>query len=380
MSNIQKQEEVWVDSITIDKAYETFSEKVAEVSVECATIDVIEDDSQNSYARDVATKANMVIKGIDKLRKEYNKPYQNMIKENNAYAKEITTTLTLEVDRIKMLIGSYEKEKEKERLAELARIEQEKRNKEKAEYEERVRIVNIRNHISTWKAKMLERLNLIRTTNELLLINEEVKATKALKKDYGDQVELMKTAIKEVKESIKDKKKFIADLEKREKDVKVREEEFKKLLEEQKKQQLRDQQIERQKEFRNKQLLITLLAQLHSEFADWTIEEKKDELIAKYGSATEIMANREQIIEDEQRKQEEVQILKELESGKMKNQRKVLNFKIVDEDKVPREFLVVSEKLIREAILENKADLRKDIDSFKIEGVEIFWDHQTILK
>ena len=104
------------------------------------------------------------------------------------------------------------------------------------------------------------------------------------------------------------------------------------------------------------------------------------ELFDFYGSYVEVEKNLETILAKELGVVQRNDKINNLVGDKVKNQRKEVKFKIVDANKIPREYLKVDETKIRATMGENRNGLKEDIHSFKIEGVEFYIESTTVLK
>lgn len=378
------------DVVVLDKpVYEEHQRRALNEILLAAKITVISNDEENTNARERAKILSNISKEINALRLATNKQWEKKIDDNNDAAKKITGPLNDHVNRIKELINKYEIAKEEARKAELARIEKEKKEKEEAERKERERIEKIKNSLKNARDTASAEISKD-DYDSLLAIEQKISGWQpkadfyaefmpdaiALKEELLSMVELKKPILEQIKKQKEEADRLdgIAK-EQAKKELELQQEALRqqKKKEEQEKAEL--EMKRQQAEIEAKQELMVLIASMGISDVEKTI----DSLVLKYGSAAEASKKREEVIEHFMAAQEIEKKQEQLISSKVKNRRTDFLFNIVDESIIPREFLKVDETKIRAAIQENRKTLEKDINGFKIAGVEIYQEKKTIL-
>jgi hypothetical protein len=364
--------------VTVGATFSVHKKSADEVIKKCKRIKKVESDKENVKAREIAKSASELKTTINKARTTLNKPLKERIDKNNADAKLIIEPITGQIDRLKVLIGDYEQEKENARQEALKKAEEERLAKEKEERKRQEAIQLIRNKINDIQNDYNTKIHECKTSKTLDKYEKEIKALKITKKEFGEQVESMEQVKEILLQQVIERYVVVKQLEK------ASGEEKKELIAEQEKKHAENIETktleEQQMDVLAEQELITLVSSLHSKDCGWTVDDKMAELVEKYGSCNQANMFRDDIIANEQSHTESNKAIKELEGDKVKNQRKEVKFKIVDATKIPREFMKVDEAKIRATMGENRADLKNDINSFKIEGVEFYIESTTVLK
>lgn len=366
------------NQLAVGGAFSVHQNSANEVLKKCETITQVGSDEQNDTAREIAKSAKDLKSTINKARLTFNKPLNDRIKQNNEDAKKLTEPLENQIERIKGLIGEYEQEKERIRQEELRKAEEERLRKEEEERLRQRAIQAIRDKINDIQSEWNKKIHECRTVKTLDKYEKEIKALKITKNEFGEQVESMKQVKTILLEQIADRYDVVKQLEKADADEKERllAEEQKELAEKQQTLSLEEQSMETMAE----QDLLVLLSSLWNKDIGWLVDDKLEELKQKYGSAREAILYREQIIKDEQQHLENNQSIKDLKGDKVKNQRKEVKFRIVDEQKIPREYMKVDEASIKAAMGVHRAELKNDINAFSIDGVEFYIESTTVLK
>lgn len=352
---------------------------------------VVNNDLDNSNALIIAKQLSDIYKEVDKVKKSLNKPLKNQIDKNNEDAKEITKPIEDEIARIKKLVTSYEVEKEKKRKEEERRVEEEKRKREELEKKEIERVSKITAEIQRLREQSAKSINSTTSIDDLYKIENSLISWTPKKEffmEFTSDAEKLKT---EIQSMIDGRKSIVVELDKeRKKNEELRkknkEEADKKNKElelriaaEKKANEEREalKKIEAEAEEMSCRNEITILV---ASFGIRDIDGYIGKIINKYNSCKEAILRRDEIIENYHKEQDEKRRFEQLEAQKVKNLRTDYIFQVVDENKIPREYLCVDESKIKEAIKKNKASLDKDVNSFKIDGIIITTRVQTILK
>jgi len=358
-------------------AFLTYHEEVSNIVERCERINKVGDDATNEQARQVAKEANKTVKSIDDARKALNKPLSDKVKSNNEDAKKIIKPLVEQVARLKSVIGTYEIKKEQARQERLRKAEEERMAREEKERKEREHIQQVRNGISKLNTDWSKKIAECKTSKTLDKYLIEIKGISITKKEYGDLRDEMKHTIELLTKQVDARRDIVIKIESASKDEK--EEVLKEAAGEQAAVNQELTLEEQNREMMAEQDLITLVASLSTD-ASWNVQDRIKYLKDKYGSAYIAMQYRDDIIKDEQQHQQKEAEVRELKNDSVKNQRIELKFEVIDPLKVPREFLMVNEKKIREAVMANREGLKEDINSFTIDGIRIYKERQTVLK
>lgn len=377
------------DSKVVD-GISQYKEKSIEIVRRVEKIVIILNDDENKLARTIGKEMKDLAAEIKKATKEKNRPLEEQVDENKNASKKLIEPIDRHVDRLNKLISNYESEKEKLRQAEVKRLDEEKRKREEEEAKNKERIIKIRSTI-----------NQIKEQTRNVLMGDDLPSIRAFetklksatpKKDfyaefYSEVVEVLKQCLEDITVKIpvledieKNNEEATrlegVDKEQKKKEIELKERELALQKEEEARKEAMRLMEEENAESIAVQQLITLAATLDVDQPSEFIEE----LERVYGNSRTAIQNKDKIIADHFKKKEQDDKAKVLEGEKVKNQRKNYLFKIVDESKVPREFLCVDEQKIRKALVENRAILDKDITSFRIDGVHVYTEVTTVFK
>jgi DNA repair exonuclease SbcCD ATPase subunit len=360
---------------------EVFNDRMVSLMEGSKSVVLIENDEQNEQAREKAKALRDLRKEIDEARKDANRPLDKAIKSNNALAKTMTEPIDKEIERMKLTIGAYETQKEKERQAELERIEKEKKEQEEAQQAEAKRIERIKGSIEKMDTDLSGKIENARSIAALDKMKQSLSDWTPKKEYYMEFLPEVEQLVKTLHEKIDARYEVVRALEaaKSEGNAEVAqqaEEALQNIASKEAAQEEVKKEGEETDEFRARQQLITLLGQMGVEDISSAVEQ----VIQAYGSAENAIANKEQMIAAYKQNMEAAEKEQELKSGGMKNQRVKFTFEVVDKTKIPLEYLMVDEAKIRTDIKTNSAKLREDLESFKIDGVVIKKELQTVLK
>lgn len=353
---------------------------------------LIDNDFDNQSARDLAKNMTSLKNKIDTTRKEWNAPHQLKIDNNNDSAKTIIQPLEKEVERLKQSITFYESEKERKRLEEKKKLDEELKAKAEAEKKESERKIKIRSEIDRLRNDGQTKANECKTTKDVHDLEVKLKGWKLKPKFFMEFIDEAEKVKSDIIESLEKRKPLIIELEEkkaeaeklqgeqREKAAKEAEDQQKlidsenaRIEEEKKNKKLQDDNDE----LSAKQDLLIMIASFGIKY---NVEDYLNSIITKYGNCREAIAQRDNVISDYKQSLIDKARKDAIESDKVKNVRLTYEFTIVDESLIPREFLVVDEAKIRKAIVDNRKSLESDINSFKIDGLVIFPKKSTIAK
>lgn len=369
-----------------------FEKQSSELFTLSKKISLINDDDDSDTANNLAKQMTTLKNKVEEARKEANKPDQKRIDDRMDAAKKITEPLIKEIDRLKKSITFYGTQKEQKRLAEKKRIEDEIKAKEEKEKKERERVTNIRNEINRLRIDGQAKVNACNTIKEVNELELRLKGWKLKPEFFGEFIQEAEELKNEIHLLLNNRKPLIEEIERKNEEAKKLEGEKKLQAEkeaEAKKKELEAQNKLREEEQRNKELEeqnmeLAAKQELISVIASFgigkNVEEYMNNVIAKYGNCRLAMQNHEKLVEDYQSYLQDKSKLDAIEADKVKNIRTTYEFTIVDEDKIPREFLSVDEQKIRKYLVEKRKELEKDINSVKIEGLIVFASRQTIVK
>jgi len=372
--------------------FDEFKKLFDEAIVLSKKIVIISGDIDNASAREYGKKLTEIKNRADEARKEYNKPYQKIIDDNNdSFNDTIINPIKVEVERLKQAISFYENEKEKKRLAEVKRLADEQKAKEEKERLERERVNKIRESISKIQNEGIANLEKCNTLAELNTYEAKITGWKLKPEYYSEfieEAEKQKQALviliaqrKPLLEEIDRKQKEADKLQgeqkeaaQREADAKAKELEASKKADEEKRNN--ELLLAQNKELEAQQELTILVAS----FGLKKVEDYISSVVEKYGSATNAIVNRDKLIDDY--RESLIQKNKEtaVETEKVKNVRLTFEFTVIDESLIPRDFMSIDEQKIKKYIVANREKLEKDINSVKIDGLILYPKKTTILK
>jgi hypothetical protein len=416
------------------KKYNETQQKVIEVVKACKSIKVV-DAASNNRGREIGKSANAVIKAIDKRRLELTKPLRDGIEVINSVAKQLASPIEVEVERLKKEITQFEIESEKRRQEELKKAEEARKAKEEAEKKERERIEKIKTNIRQVENSGLQKINdcdSIDKINQLsaTLLNWKPKADfyqeffpeiQSLISDLIQKTELRRPIIEEIERQKAEaqrlekvaqeqeaKAKLIEQEQRRANELKSKAEqdvinaemqtkkaeqdrinaEAAKKAAQEAQAKAEEQQRKLKEQQDNAELLKITNEKRAAQFEEEqkqnlqnflkaigikTFESKAEMYIKAYGSAEIAITKKNEIIQAET----ELRQVKNL-SSKTKNLRTDYKFELEDENLIPRQYLMVDEKKIREAIVANREAIEQG--NFSIPGVKIIEDVKSVLR
>jgi hypothetical protein len=326
-----------------------FDKAKAEVALHIEKIKAIVVDNETSLgdAKLTVKAAIEAEKLIENKRVELVAPHLESQRAINSYAKELTLPLQASISEGKKAILVFEQEKERSRLAELKKIEDERREREEADRKETFRVDTLKNKLHLFANKTIAAINNTKTLEEIAQVENSLKmysVSETVFQEFCNEASTIKSQmlekvskhreyltdkIEQEQESLK-----LAGIAKEQADLKIAQEaEARKLKEE-------GERIARERE---------------------ELEKKKAD--EEEAFQRKIKADREEL----ERKEKE----KALEAEKSKNMRKDWGFEIINSALVPREFLVVDEQMVKNAI---KKGIRE------IPGVSIFQKDVVVIR
>jgi len=380
------------DESFILKKYSEEEKKVIHIVSVCQQALAITTDASNNYAREVGKQASDLIKAINKRRLELTKPLRDEETLINSVAKKLTAPLEEQVGKLRLAVTRFEMEKERKRQEEIRQQEEIKQQRELAEKVERERIMRIKNEIQKVQNSAFAEIERIEDAKSLTAFETKIKNWKPKEEFFAEFMPELTLVLNEIAQRIESRKSIITEMQRakaeaerlkgvaklqaeREAELKRKELEAQKL-----KEQMEERQRQIDKEKRENMAIQELTYFVASLGLNTNIEEKVKELVKTYGSAILALGNQTAIIEKINKERIEAHNKAILEAQKVKNQRTDYLFNVLDEAKVPREFLSVDETKIRKAIQDNRKKLEQDIASFTIEGIEIYPQTKTIFK
>ncbi len=369
-------------------AFQLLTDNVLDLSKK---ITLIENDEDNDKARELGKKCQKLKSDIEKARLAANVPDQAKIDDRNARAKKITQPLEAEVDRLKKTISFYEQEKERKRLAELKRLEEEAKEKAEKARLEQLRVDNIKATIAKIKSEGIPNLEKCNTLEQLTAFEAKLTGWQLKATFYMEFLPEAEAVKQELVDLIKQRRPLLEEIDKKNKEAEKlkgeQAENARKEVEAKQKQLAAEKEAAEQK--RNAEELAKANAELEARneltvlvasFGVKKVDDYIEGVLKKYGNAATAILDREKLIEDYKQSLLDMARAVTAIAGKPKNVRTDYLFSVIDENKIPREFLMVDEAKIKKAILENRPILEKDINAFKIEGLLIFPSKSTILK
>lgn len=381
-----KAEEVNQDPLAYINEYKALADDILVLSKKIITP---KDDEENTNARDYGKRLNKIIKDAEEQRKSINNPWQEKIDQNNDMAKMvISEPLKKEVERLKNAVGLYESEKERKRIEEEKRLAKEKAEREAAILAEQQRVAKVRQNISDITTNGIAGLEKCNTLDELNTFHNKVKSFVLKEEFYKESLQEAQGKVDELFALIEQRRPLLEEIERAKKDAEKLEGEQKAAAEKAMAEKLEAQKAADEEKRKNEELErenkeMTAKQELFSLFASLGIKKVSDyvnTVVEKYGSAVIAAEKREELINDYQNSLVEKAKEEEIASEKVKNVRVDYLFEIIDENLIPREFLMVDEAKIKKAIQANREALQKDIKNFTIQGAIIFPKNSTILK
>lgn len=347
------------------------------------------DDDENTNARDYAKRLTKIAKDAEEERKLKNNPWQEKIDQNNDLAKMvISEPLKKEIDRLKSGISFYETEKERKRVEEEKKLAKEKADREAAAVAEQQRVAKVRQNISDISTNGILGLDKCNTLDELNAFSTKVKSAVLKEEFYKEYFQEAKDKMAELITLIEQRRPLLEEIEKAKKEAELLEGEQKEAAQKAMAEKLEAEKVANEEKRKNEELErenkeMTAKQELFSLFASLGIKKVSDyvnTVVEKHGSAIIAAEKREELISDYQNSLVEKAKEEEVASEKVKNVRIDYLHEIIDENLIPREFLMVDEAKIKKAIQSNREILQKDINGYKISGVMIFPKNSTILK
>lgn len=358
-----------------------FSVKVGGLINLSSAIKVIENDIENNNALEVAKDLNKLDKQIDECRKLLNKPLDTAIKSNNALAKKISTPLTEEIERLKKQITTYQAEKERKRIAEAKKIQDEKEASERLKQAEIDRVARIKGAIERMDIDLSGKIESVKNTTDLDEISSKLKAWQPREDYYQEFMPNVKELVVSLDQKIKARYGVIKELEKAlaKGDAKKLAEVSSTLKEIKKQEDVVKQEKQSDNEltdFQARQQLISLFSSVGVEDVAANVER----VIKMYGSAQYALLKKDDLILAYQNESESNKTESTVKESGMKSQRVDFTFEVIDKSKLPLEFLKVDEVAIRAAIKEKRQVLIEDEKGFTIDGVKIKKELTTVLR
>jgi|SRR3972149_4804754 len=364
--------------LVVAATFKTFEKNAKQTLDDCEKISQVTNDAEYNLAREVGIKANELKLAINKSRLALNKPLKLKTDSNNEEAAKITEPIEKELVKLRKLITDYSQIKERKRLEEIKKVEDALLAKEEADRKERERIALVRSKIDAIQRKYNEKIYSCKTSVTLDKINSEIKDLKITVAEYDTLVDSMKQVKSILIEQVKERVVIVKSLEKADAETKK---EIIAKVEEAKVEKIQESTIkEQEEEIYSEQRIIILIETLYGEKHQTFKDNKLTEYFGKYGSYKEADAHRDDIMKSEKINIAQAIVYSGLNDDKLKNQRKEIKFKIVDETKIPSMYMKIDETKIRAALSENRELLKTDINSFKIDGVEFYYETTSILK
>lgn len=330
-------------NVPLASRYADIMTMIADKTTKCSNF-VVNSPETLIDAKKLAKEAAAIVKLIDDRRKELIEPHLTEQRNINAYAKEITEGLDTSLKGFRAQILSFEQEEERKRQAELKRLDDERKEKEAAEKAERERISMLKTRLNTLETGVLHMLHNAESAAEFTTIIEVLEEI---------EIEQFQEFTAEA-QSLKDR--LTISTTERWEVVKAR------LAQEEAARQL-DGEAKRQAEER-----IAL---------DKAAEElrQREERIAadKADEEREAKAREEQAEIDRKAAEDEAARIAEQTalSQKSSSISKRWVFKVEDTSVVPRQFLVVDEKAVKEFIKQGGR---------VIPGIKIYQEEGLVLR
>ena len=372
--------------------FDEFKKLFDEAIVLSKKIVIISGDIDNASAREYGKNLTEIKNRADEARKDYNKPYQKIIDDNNdSFNDSIINPVKKEIERLKQAIAFYEGEKEKKRIAEAKKLADEQKAKEEKERLERERVSKIRESISKIQTEGIANLEKCNTLAELNTYEAKITGWKLKPEYYAEFIEEAEKQKSALVLLIGQRKPLLEEIDRKQKEADKLQGEAKEAA--QKEADAKAQELEATKkadeEKRNNEALVaqnkeleaqTELTILVASFGVKHVEGYIKSVIEKYGTATNAIENRDKLVDDYRESLIQKTKVDANESEKVKNVRLTFEFTVTDESSIPREFLSVDEAKIKKYIQANREKLEKDINSVKINGLILYPRKTTILK
>lgn len=124
-----------------------------------ASLDEIKTSEQRQVLYNAVKDASKVRRDYGVVRKDATRPIDDLKKQVINHEKEVAADLDSLILKLKGLIQKFDAEQERIRLAELAKIEEERKAREEAERKERERKYNAREYIAQYRQSKLNWIN-----------------------------------------------------------------------------------------------------------------------------------------------------------------------------------------------------------------------------
>jgi hypothetical protein len=370
--------------------FDEFKKLFDEAIVLSKKIVIISGDIDNASAREYGKNLTEIKNRADEARKDYNKPYQKIIDDNNdSFNDSIINPVKKEIERLKQAIAFYEGEKEKKRIAEAKKLADEQKAKEEKERLERERVSKIRESISKIQTEGIANLEKCNTLAELNTYEAKITGWKLKPEYYSEFIEEAEKQKSALVLLISQRKPLLEEIDRKQKEADKLQGEAKEAAQKEADAKAKELEAKKKEDEENNEALTaqnkeleaqTELTILVASFGLKRVEDYIKSVIEKYGTATNAIANRDKLVDDYRESLIQKTKVDANESEKVKNVRLTFEFTITNESLIPIEFLSVDEQKIKKYILANREKLEKDINSVKIDGLILYPKKTTILK
>jgi hypothetical protein len=288
--------------------------------------DSVKTESVAELVKGNIKSATEIKKGIEATRVELKKPYLEAGAAIDEIAKELTLPLDQFINQEKSKILSFEQEKERKRLEDLRIIEDRRKAREAEERKEKERVETINRKLISFEQ---EGIRSIQSAETVASIDKVISSIKMYSISETAFMEFLNAALS-TKKALLDKaalhRIYLISREDQQKEAARLDGIAKEQAE------LKTRQDEQARKLREE-----------SERID---REKRDLELKKQQDARERDRIAAQAREDISLREKQ----KELSSQKMKNVRKNWEFEILNLEEIPREYLVLDDKKVRQAI------------------------------
>lgn len=331
--------------VVLDDKFQKIQTQVQEITAVLSEL-TITDDNSITYARELATNANKIIKQIETRRLQLTKPINERKKRIDDFAKSLKEPIERQVNRIRQLLANYEADKQKRLFEEKQRLEREAKKREAERERERIKKAEMAKKIDNDYHIFMKRIQDAKKPEWLQVIENDLQQWKrtdipdALKTTFNNYVELITNDIPKRKTEIEKE----MELEAERKKISQREYDIKQKELEQKRERERLVKLKEEASLAMKRVL----AEREQNERDNKIREMQNTV-------------HQQAISNIDKQSEQT-----------KNMRKVYDIEIVSPDLVPRQYCTPDISKIRDAV-----KLTPDI---KIDGVKITEKRVPILR
>jgi hypothetical protein len=326
-----------------------FDKAKAEIALHVERIKEIkvEDESSLGTAKLTVKAAQEAEKLIETKREELKAPHLEAGRAIDNYAKELKLPLQAAISEGKQAILVFEQEKERQRLVELKKLEDERREKVEAERKETARLEALKNKLIQFENRSASAILGTKTIEELASVENSLRMYSVSENTFQEfSIEALEIKTKMLSK-VDEHKLYLTE----------------KIAQEKESSRLQGIAKE-QKELELKQKEEARKLQAEKD----GIEQEKKELARQKAEEEAAFQRKIQAEKEELERQEKE---RQLEAEKSKNLRKDWDFEIVNPTLVPREFLTVDETMIRNAV---KKGIRE------ISGVRIFQNEKVVLR